>query len=216
VHRLRAAHDRNGTLESWPEDMDDMVREGVASFKLFHGVSQRIDGGRRHDLQRIQQTAKNGALICMHARTGRDRCDCAAGVGRGKDCAGLSRADAADEGRGRSCASRRIAIGGNSGVRFNIVHLSSEDALNQVREARDRGLPAFAETCRSTCCSRSKTTWTARAGRARSMCLRHRFAKRRPAEALGGSEKDNLQVVSTDHCPFVSKIRRQWVRTISR
>ena len=28
-----------------------------------------------------------------------------------------------------------------------IVHLSSEDALNQVREARDRGLPAFAETC---------------------------------------------------------------------
>src|SRR3712207_8836907 len=28
-----------------------------------------------------------------------------------------------------------------------IVHLSCADALNQVREARDRGLPAFAETC---------------------------------------------------------------------
>ena len=34
-----------------------------------------------------------------------------------------------------------------AGVPVYIVHLSSEDALNQVREARDRGLPAFAETC---------------------------------------------------------------------
>jgi dihydroorotase-like cyclic amidohydrolase len=28
-----------------------------------------------------------------------------------------------------------------------IVHLSCADALNQVRQARDRGIPAFAETC---------------------------------------------------------------------
>ena len=34
-----------------------------------------------------------------------------------------------------------------AGAPVYIVHLSSEDALNQVREARDRGLPAFAETC---------------------------------------------------------------------
>jgi hypothetical protein len=31
-------------------DMDDMVREGVASFKLFMAY-QRLDGGRRNDLQ---------------------------------------------------------------------------------------------------------------------------------------------------------------------
>ena len=34
-----------------------------------------------------------------------------------------------------------------AGAPVYIVHLSSEDALNQVREARDRGVPAFAETC---------------------------------------------------------------------
>src|SRR5437588_12339673 len=28
-----------------------------------------------------------------------------------------------------------------------IVHLSCADALNQVRQARDRGIPAFAEPC---------------------------------------------------------------------
>ena len=42
---------------------------------------------------------------------------------------------------------RAIAMAEIAGAPVYIVHLSSEDALNQVREARDRGVPAFAETC---------------------------------------------------------------------
>ena len=42
---------------------------------------------------------------------------------------------------------RAIALAEMAGAPVYIVHLSSEDALNQVREARDRGVPAFAETC---------------------------------------------------------------------
>ena len=39
-----------------------------------------------------------------------------------------------------------------------IVHLSSRDALNAVREARDRGMPAFAETC-TQYLYLAETTW---------------------------------------------------------
>ena len=42
---------------------------------------------------------------------------------------------------------RAIALAEIAGAPVYIVHLSSEDALNEVREARDRGVPAFAETC---------------------------------------------------------------------
>ena len=42
---------------------------------------------------------------------------------------------------------RSIALAEIAGVPVYIVHLTSEDALNEVREARDRGVPAFAETC---------------------------------------------------------------------
>ncbi len=42
---------------------------------------------------------------------------------------------------------RAIAMAEMAGAPVYIVHLSSEAALNEVREARDRGLPAFAETC---------------------------------------------------------------------
>src|ERR1700760_943102 len=52
------------------DDMDDMVREGVASFKLFMaypGVLMVDDGTI---FKAMQRTAKNGALICMHAENG--------------------------------------------------------------------------------------------------------------------------------------------------
>src|SRR5687768_18110539 len=42
---------------------------------------------------------------------------------------------------------RAIAIAEMAESPVYIVHLSCADALNQVRQARDRGIPAFAETC---------------------------------------------------------------------
>src|SRR5258705_11698841 len=42
---------------------------------------------------------------------------------------------------------RAIAIAEMAESPVYIVHLSCTDALNQVRQARDRGIPAFAETC---------------------------------------------------------------------
>jgi len=52
------------------EDMDDMVREGVASFKLFMAYphSLMVDDGVI--FKALSQTAKNGALVLMHAENG--------------------------------------------------------------------------------------------------------------------------------------------------
>src|SRR5471032_1386319 len=52
------------------DDMDDMVREGVASFKLFMAYPNvlMVDDGTI--FKAMQRTAKNGALICMHAENG--------------------------------------------------------------------------------------------------------------------------------------------------
>src|SRR3984885_11261663 len=52
------------------EDMDDMVREGVASFKLFMAYPNVLMVDDATIFKALQQTAKNGALICMHAENG--------------------------------------------------------------------------------------------------------------------------------------------------
>ena len=129
------------------EDMDDLVREGVASFKLFMAYPNVLMVDDATIFKALQQTAKNGALICMHAENG-SVIDVIVqqALAEGKTAPiyhALTRPTRAEA----EAVHRSIAMAEMAGVPIYIVHLSSEDALNQVREARDRGLPAFAETC---------------------------------------------------------------------
>ncbi len=52
------------------EDMDDMVREGVASFKLFMAYPNVLMVDDATIFKALARTAKNGALVCMHAENG--------------------------------------------------------------------------------------------------------------------------------------------------
>ncbi len=129
------------------EDMDDMVREGVASFKLFMAYPNVLMVDDATIFKALRQTAKNGALVCMHAENG-SVIDVIVqqALAEGKTAPiyhALTRPTRAEA----EAVHRAIAMAEMAGVPIYIVHLSSEDALNQVREARDRGLPAFAETC---------------------------------------------------------------------
>src|SRR6202034_2033824 len=129
------------------EDMDDMVREGVASFKLFMAYPNVLMVDDATIFKALRQTSKNGALVCMHAENG-SAIDVLVqhALAEGKTAPvhhALTRPTRAEA----EAVHRSIALAEIAGVPVYIVHLSSEDALNQVREARDRGLPAFAETC---------------------------------------------------------------------
>src|SRR5215472_3588928 len=129
------------------EDMDEMVREGVASFKLFMAYPQVLMVDDATIFKALKQTSKNGALICMHAENG-SVIDVIVqqALADGKTAPvyhALTRPTIAEA----EAVNRAIALAEIAHAPVYIVHLSSEDALNQVREARGRGVPAFAETC---------------------------------------------------------------------
>src|SRR5229473_545261 len=52
------------------EEMGALVREGVASFKLFMAYPGVLMVDDATIFQALSRTAKNGALICMHAENG--------------------------------------------------------------------------------------------------------------------------------------------------
>jgi len=89
-----------------------------------------------------------------------------------------------------------------AGVPVYIVHLSSEDALNQVREARDRGLPAFAETCPQYLLLSLEDVADKGWEGAKYVFTPPLRERRNQPQLWEGLRRDNLQVVSTDHCPF--------------
>ena len=105
--------------EAGLEDMDDMVREGVASFKLFMAYPGVLMVDDATIFQALGRTAKNGALICLHAENGGmiDVIVKRAIAGR-QDRADLSRSHAAGGARSRSGASRHRDVGdfGSSGL----------------------------------------------------------------------------------------------------
>jgi len=92
-----------------------------------------------------------------------------------------------------------------AGVPIYIVHLSAAHALKKVSEARDKGLPAYAETCPQylfLSYDNYEEPGFEGAKYVMSPPLRPKWHQ---DELWKGLAADDLQVVSTDHCPFCMK-----------
>ena len=182
-------------------EMDALVAEGVPDFKLFTaypGVFYSDDGAI---FRAMQQTAKNGGLIMMHAENGMAIDVVAAQTVEAGTTDpighGLAR-KAVFEGE---ATNRVIRLAEAAGVPVYIVHLSAKDALTEVRAARDRGSMAFAETCPQYLFLSLDDLGNGFEG-AKYVCSPPLRPKDHWEELWKGLVKDDLQVVSTDHCPF--------------
>jgi dihydropyrimidinase len=184
------------------EDMDGLVREGVTSFKLFMAYPNALMVDDATIYKVLRQTAKNGALVCMHAENG-SVIDVLVqqALAEGKTAPiyhHLTRPTKAEA----EAVHRAIALSEMAGVPIYIVHLSCEDALNQMREARDRGLPAFAETCPQYLMLSLEDIADKGWEGAKYVFTPPLRERKNQAKLWEGLHNDNLQVVSTDHCPF--------------
>ena len=182
-------------------EMDGLVAEGIPDFKLFTaypGVFYSDDGAI---LRAMQQTAKNGGLIMMHAENGMAIDVVAAQVVEAGTTDpighGLAR-KAVFEGE---ATNRVIRLAEAAGVPVYIVHLSSSDALAEVRAARDRGTKAFAETCPQYLFLSLDDMGNGFEG-AKFVCSPPLRSKETWDDLWTGLVKDDLQLVATDHCPF--------------
>ncbi len=192
------------------EDMDELVREGVASFKLFMAYPNVLMVDDATIFKALRQTAKNGALICMHAENG-SVIDVIVqqALAEGKTAPiyhALTRPTRAEA----EAVHRSIALAEMAGAPVYIVHLSSEDALNQVREARDRGVPAFAETCPQYLLLSIEDHMPNQSFEdAKYVFTPPLREKKNQPKLWDGLKHDHLQVVSTDHCPFCFEDQKQ-------
>ena len=189
-------------------EMDSLVSEGVTDFKLFTaypGVFFSDDGAI---FRAMQRTASNGGLIMMHAENGLAIDVVAA------DYVAEGKTDPYYHGVARypifegEATNRVIRLAEAAGVPVYIVHLSARDALEEVRAARDRGAMAFAETCPQYLFLSLDDLGGGFEG-AKYVCS----PPLRPADhqetLWQGLVEDDLQVVSTDHCPFDFETQKQ-------
>jgi dihydropyrimidinase len=184
-------------------EMDKMTKhDGVTSFKLFMAYPGVFMVDDATIFRALLKTRDNGGLICMHAENGGVIDTLVKEALRKGHTApkyhALTRPTRAEG----EATGRALALAEMAGVPIYIVHLSCSDALEKVKQARDMGLPAYAETCPQylfLSYEDYERPGFEGAGYVMSPPLREKWNQ----EALWkGLAKNDLQVVSTDHCPF--------------
>jgi dihydropyrimidinase len=188
--------------ESILTEMDAMIARGVSSFKLFMaypGVFMLDDASI---FRAMSRTAENGGLIMLHAENG-GAIDVLVQryLAEGKTAPinhGLTRPSSMEG----EATHRAIALAELADVPVYIVHLSAKEALDAVREGRDRGVHAYAETCPQYLYLSMEDMGRPGFEGAKYVCSPPLRPREHQAELWKGLILDDLQVVSTDHCPF--------------
>jgi dihydropyrimidinase len=191
-------------------EMDRMVRdEGITSFKLFMAYPGVFMVDDQTIFRALRRTGENGGLVCMHAENGGVIDELVKEALRKGETApkyhALTRPPAAEG----EATGRAIALAEMAGVPIYIVHLSAAHALEKVRQARDMGLPAYAETCPQylfLSYDNYEEPGFDGAKYVMSPPLREKWHQ----DVLWkGLAKNDLQVISTDHCPFCMKEQKE-------
>jgi len=191
--------------ETLGREMGDMTREGVTSFKLFMAYPGVFMVDDASIFRAMQRSGEIGATICMHAENGGvidvlTQQALAQGHKAPKWHA-LTRPALAEA----EATHRAIALAQMADVPVYIVHLSAAEALEQVTQARDRGIQAYAETCPQYLFLNYENYEEPDFGGAKYVMSPPLRTKERQAELWRGLRYNDLQVVSTDHCPFCMK-----------
>lgn len=197
--------------------MDTLIDEGITSFKLFMAYPGVFYSDDAQILKAMQKSADTGLLTMMHAENG-PAIDVLAAqlVAQGKTDPyyhGIARAWQMEE----EATHRAIMLAHLTGAPLYVVHVSAKQAVEQLAWARDRGQNVFGETCPQYLylsleeqLGASSDEW-GRFDGAKWVCstpLRSREEGHQDHmwQAL---RTNDLQMVSTDHCPFCMKGQKE-------
>ncbi|GAB2718438.1 dihydropyrimidinase [Kitasatospora kifunensis] len=185
------------------KELDLLTESGEStSFKLFMaypGVFYSDDG---KILRAMQRCAGNGGLIMMHAENG-----IAIDVLVAQALA-AGHTDPRYHGEVRrelleaEATHRAIKLAQVAGAPLYVVHVSAASALAELATARDQGLPVFGETCPQYLFLSTDNLAEPDFEGAKYVCSTPLRPREHQAELWKGLRTDDLQVVSTDHCPF--------------
>jgi dihydropyrimidinase len=191
-------------MDPRPEVIEEVKKAcqdyGTPSFKIFMVYDFRVDDATMIKL--LEQTKQHGGLVQVHAENVHVidyMNEVLAKEGKLEPYYhAVSRPNLAEE-EAIHRASKMVEM---SGSRIYIVHLSSKEGLWVVKQARDRGVNIYAETCPQYLLldeeRYNEPDWNG-AKYVMSPPLRTKESNDALWEGLRGGD---LQVVATDHCPF--------------
>ena len=183
-------------------EMDEMVRQGVTSFKMFMAYRGAVMVDDDTIFKAMTRASDNGAMICLHAEHGHMidvLVQQALAQGHTAPRFHASTRPPVTEAEATHRAIRMAEI---AGAPVYFVHLSCAEALEQVQAARSRQNYVYAETCPHYLTLDNSMYDQEGFEGAKYVLTPPLRDKGHQEELWKGLRRNDLQVVSTDHCAF--------------
>ncbi|MDP2209240.1 MAG: dihydropyrimidinase [Bacteroidota bacterium] len=188
--------------EKYLSELDKVVNEGVTSFKLFTAYPGRLMLNDSDIFRVMQQAKQNGALIMMHAENGYviDKLiQQTLAEGKTEPIYHALTRPSALEGE---ATNRTIALAKVADVPVYIVHVTCNEAIDAIKQARMQGQKVFGETCPHYLLLSEDDLRRPNFEGAKYV-LSPPLREKKHQQTLWDSLNDNvLQTIATDHCPF--------------
>ena len=183
-------------------EMDEMVRQGVTSFKMFMAYRGAVMVDDDTIFKAMIRAADNGAMICLHAEHGH-MIDVLVQEALAKgDTAPRFHASTRPPITEAEATHRAIRMAEVAGAPVYFVHLSCTEALEEVQAARSRRNYVYAETCPHYLTLDNSMYDQEGFEGAKYVLTPPLRDKWHQEELWKGLRRNDLQVVSTDHCAF--------------
>lgn len=192
-----------GPNNSYLGEMDEMVAEGITSFKLFMAYPNvlMIDDGLM--FQVMQRAASLNALCCIHAENGSAIDIVVAQYLKEGKTAPHFHAHSRSTKAEAEATHRAIALAEMTNCAVYIVHLSNEEALRELKHAQQHYKRALAETCIQYLVLSLEEQMPGKNWEEAKYVFTPPLREKKNQQPLWEALKDgSLSVVSTDHCPF--------------
>ncbi len=208
-----AVTDFNDTTKAEIKDM--IEKEGITSFKTFMAYKGALMIDDRQMVGLMNEVKKRGGMVTTHATNG-DMIDFLVAKNKSEGKFSplyhyLSQPEITE-----SEASGRFAdMAYHTGVPAYIVHMTCEGALNHIRDAAKRNQKVFVETCIQYLVL--DASLYDKGFESAKWVMSPPLREKKDQESLwAGIDQGSVQVVATDHCPFMWEQKKMGEKDFSK
>jgi dihydropyrimidinase len=199
------------------EEMPKVVERGINTFKHFMAYKGALMVNDDEMFASFQRCAALGALPLVHAENG----DIVAALQQKYLAQGVTGPEAHAYSRPPEvegeAANRAIMIADAAGVPVYIVHVSSEQAHEAIRRARQKGMRVYGEPLIQHLTLDEHEYFNREWDHAARRVMSPPFRDKSHQDSLwAGLAAGSLQVVATDHCAFTTEQKRMGVKDFTK
>jgi dihydropyrimidinase len=183
-------------------EIPSLLNEGITSLKLFMAYKNVLQIDDTTLFRAMLTAAEHGMLIMVHAENGDVIAELTDKLLAQGKTAPYYHAVAHPAMAEAEATGRAVALAGIAGAPLYVVHMTCEEAVEQLALGRAKGFPVMGETCTQYMFIFDEDLKRPNFEGAKFVCSPP-VRKPKDAPVLWRSLANNtLQAVSTDHCPF--------------